>query len=143
MDLYRYKCDACDFTLDWAEAGHYFVIDYSGQYHICNHFRPFRDISRVLNIQEEMLLNALWSYEDGATDLKSIAIGALVNERYGTFSCYFCYCCYKICEIDDKREQRICQHCGSRRILPPDFLKQKACPVCKEGVFKNNLTGIV
>ena len=24
MYLYRYKCDACDYTLDWRETGHYF-----------------------------------------------------------------------------------------------------------------------
>jgi hypothetical protein len=140
MDLYRYKCDACDFTLDWAETGHYFVIDYTGQYHICNHFRPYRDISYVLNIEEEMLMKALWSQNK---DPKSISIHAIVNERYGTFSCYFCHCCHKICEIDDKREQRVCKYCGSRHIVPPNFLEQKPCPSCKRGVFKNNLTGIV
>lgn len=75
MDLYRYKCDACDFTLDWAETGHYFVIDYSGQYHICNHFRPYRDISHVLNIEENLLMKALWNRNK---DPKSIFIQSIV-----------------------------------------------------------------
>lgn len=53
-----------------------------------------------------------------------------------TIAAYSCYECAGISDIR-KKDQPLCQFCGSERMTLIDYDKPNICPECKERAFVN------
>ena len=65
-----------------------------------------------------------------------------IEQRTGFNSFCLCLDCMENLKIDLKRDERICPHCSSNRVLTVDELVDNICPKCGEGTIEKIEFGV-
>lgn len=116
-----YLCDRCDYRPHANFGDVMYVLDNDNNRVICPHPREFKKVYEVLggNASEEE-----------------------ISQNTGDLSDCVCVECLTIVQLDLKRDESLCNNCGSKQVVSLANLRGRMCPKCRKGTIQEYLHSI-